>query len=143
VIPASAAEVLRAWFESQGWAVRRRGDSQAGAPPDDLVVTAPDGTVHLIALRDGDGPLHFGTVAWLEHSARRLAGQEGADVAAVLVTSQAVSGRVREIADDAGVRVVVAAGSTRQAAESVLRLLQGERRPGASGGQDGGLSCPG
>lgn len=66
-------------------------------------------------MEEGDDPLHFGAVARLEHSARLLTAQEERDVVPVLVTGQAVSAKVAEIASDTGVRVVTAAGASSSA----------------------------
>jgi len=129
-ITLAAMEALVAGLGSQGWAVRERGGNRAGSPTGDLVVTAPDGRVYLVAVEGGNGSLHFGAVARLERSARLLAAQEERDVVPVLVTGQAVSAKIAGIASGAGVRVVAAAGaSSREAAGALIRFLREEAGP--------------
>ena len=128
MIPVKVADLLFSRLSSQRWTVRRDEGSEAGSPQQDLVVTAPNGKVYLIELKEGEEPTHFATIAQLERSARLLSEQEGGEVVPILLTSQAVRERISELADNSGVLVVEATGSDQEAAESLIHFLQKESK---------------
>lgn len=125
--PLVTAGLVEAALAKMKWVVRKREESETGSGRHDLVVTDPNGKVFLIELKGGEEPMHFGTIAQVERSARLLSETEGGTVTPVLLTSQNVRASLSELADEVGVRVVEATGSDHEAAESVVQFLQAVR----------------